>query len=79
MPILFNLDEIPHWINGPNWKQMLEEKPPSLTFYPVSKSALRPSYNGPECVAQIKVKKQSTLAAFLQQESKEIANDSPET
>lgn len=70
MPVIISLAQIPIWESN-NWRDMLQENPPSLNFFPVSRMALRPGYNGPECVTEIKVKKQSGITDFLQKKNKE--------
>lgn len=70
MPVIISLNQLPIW-ESQNWRKMFQDEPPSLNFYPVSKMALRIGYSGPECVTEIKVKKQSGITDFLQEKSKE--------
>ena len=71
MPIIFNLAQIALWDSKQHWGEMLSSNPPSLDFYPVMKMALRPGYSGPECITQIKVKKQLGLLQFVKSKTKE--------
>lgn len=70
MPVIITLNQIPLW-ESQNWHAMFQDEPPSLNFFPVSKMALRIGYSGPECVTEIKVKKQKGISDFLQEKSKE--------
>ncbi|OHT02085.1 hypothetical protein TRFO_07269 [Tritrichomonas foetus] len=70
MPIIFSLSQIALWESS-HWRSMLDDKPPELSFYPVSKISLRPGYTGPECVTEIKIKKQTDLLGFLKTQTKE--------
>jgi putative SOS response-associated peptidase YedK len=53
MPIIFTLEQIPLW-EGPHWGEMLGDKPPTLTFYAVSRVSMRSGYTGEDCVRPLK-------------------------
>jgi putative SOS response-associated peptidase YedK len=52
MPIILSLAQIPVW-QGNHWYAMLDDKPPLLYSYPVSRSALGSGRTGEECVRSL--------------------------
>jgi putative SOS response-associated peptidase YedK len=67
MPVILTGDQIQAW-QSPDWKCVLDEVPPVLSWYPVARAALKLDSKGEECVRKIDVKRntQKRLDAMLQ-------------
>lgn len=65
MPIILKYEQIPQWLNN-NWKDVLKFGPASVVFYPVSRVALRPGHNSPDCVKKLdSYQNQKTVLDFF--------------